>query len=89
LAKAVTRQVVAGLAMWPVSRVERLPLPWTSLSRVDTCPQSRGPNQLKTWLAGRPLEPFGLGFGPLGPHVKYNSVVMMILTFGQLHFIIP
>jgi hypothetical protein len=30
-----------------------------------------------------------LGSGPLGPHVKYTPVVMMILTFGQLHFVIP
>jgi hypothetical protein len=36
-----------------------------------------------------PLGPLGLGFGPLGPHVKYTPVVMMILTFGRLHFVIP
>jgi hypothetical protein len=32
-------------------------------------------------LAGRPL-------GPLGPRVKYTPVVMLILTLGQLHFVI-
>jgi hypothetical protein len=35
------------------------------------------------------LGPLGLGSGPLGPRVKYTPVVMMILTFGQLHFVIP
>jgi hypothetical protein len=29
------------------------------------------------------------GLAPLGPHVKYTSVVMMILTSGQLYFVIP
>jgi hypothetical protein len=32
---------------------------------------------------------FDLGFGPLGALVKYTLVVMMILTFGQHHFVIP
>jgi hypothetical protein len=45
--------------------------------------------ELPQTLAGRPLGPLGLGSGPLGPHVKYTPVVMMILTFGQLHFVIP
>jgi hypothetical protein len=40
-------------------------------------------------LAGRPLCPLGLGSDPLSPRVKYTPVVMMILTFGQLHFVIP
>jgi hypothetical protein len=40
-------------------------------------------------LASRPLGPLSLGSGPLGLHVKYTPVVMMILTFGQLHFVIP
>jgi hypothetical protein len=39
-------------------------------------------------LAGRPLGPLGLGFGPLGPRVQYTPVVMLILTFGHLHFVI-
>jgi hypothetical protein len=39
-------------------------------------------------LAGQPLGPLGLGFVPLDPRVKYNPVVMLILTFGQLHFVI-
>jgi hypothetical protein len=54
-----------------------------------------GLNRLKPWLtsqgvepAGQPLGPLGPGSGPLGPHVKYIPVVMMILIFGQLHFVI-
>jgi hypothetical protein len=39
-------------------------------------------------LASRPLGPIGMGSGPLGPRVKYTPVVMIILTFGQLHFVI-
>jgi hypothetical protein len=27
--------------------------------------------------------------GPLGPRVKYTPAVIMILTFGQLYFVIP
>jgi hypothetical protein len=30
-----------------------------------------------------------LRFGPLSPRVKCIPVVVMILTFGQLHFVIP
>jgi hypothetical protein len=30
-----------------------------------------------------------MGSSPLRPHVKYTLVVMMILTFDQLHFVIP
>jgi hypothetical protein len=40
-------------------------------------------------MAGQPLDHFGLGFGPLGPCVKYTPVVVMILTIGQLYFVIP
>jgi hypothetical protein len=29
---------------------------------------------------GRPLGPVSLGSGPLGPHIKYTPMVMMILT---------
>jgi hypothetical protein len=39
-------------------------------------------------LAGWPVGPLGLGFGPLGPRVKYTPMVMLIFTFGQLHFVI-
>jgi hypothetical protein len=53
-------------------------------------------NQLKIWPAGQgagpvgqPMGPFSLEFGPLGARVKYTPVVMMILTFGQLLFVIP
>jgi hypothetical protein len=31
----------------------------------------------------------GLASGALGPRVKYTHMVMMILTFDQLHFVIP
>jgi hypothetical protein len=72
------------------------PLPWPSTPRVDMCPRSHGPNRHKTWLTSHgvwptdwPLGPFTMGFGPLGPCVKYTPVVMMILTFGQLYFVIP
>jgi hypothetical protein len=41
-----------------------------------------------SWAGGWPLGPLGLGFGPLGPRVKYTPVVMLILAFGQLHFVI-
>jgi hypothetical protein len=60
-----------------------------SPSHVDAWQPKLGPNHLKPWPASRPLSPLGLGSGPLGPHVKYTPVVMMILTFGQLHFVIP
>jgi hypothetical protein len=59
------------------------------------CQPSSQMSQLKPWLvghvvapAGRPLGPPGLGFGSLGPRVKYTPVVMLILTFGQLQFVI-
>jgi hypothetical protein len=98
--KLVWCQVVADRPSHMSCRVEQshrlYPLPWPSTPHVDTCPQSRGPNPHKTWPANqgvwpasRPLCPFGLGFGPLGPCVKYTPMVMMILTFGQLYFVIP
>jgi hypothetical protein len=62
---------------------------------VDAWQPRLGPKCLKPWLTGQgvgltgwPLGPLSLGSGPLGPCVKYTSVVMMILTFGQLHFVI-
>jgi hypothetical protein len=58
------------------------------------CQSSAGPSQLKPWPAGQGVGPasrhqfpLGLGFGPLGPQVKYTLVVVLILTFGQLHFV--
>jgi hypothetical protein len=73
---------------------------WSSLHRhspstraspphVDMWQPRLKPNHLKAWSASRPLGPLSLGSGPLGPHVKYTSVVMMILAFSQLHFVIP
>jgi hypothetical protein len=69
--------------------MERPPLTQPSPPRVDAWKPRLGPSLLKPWPAGRPLGPLGLGSGPLGPRVKYTLVVMMILTFGQLHFVIP
>jgi hypothetical protein len=57
----------------------------SSCRRVATKAQAKPPQT----LADRPLGPLDLGFGPLSPCVKYTPVVMMILTFGQLHFVIP
>jgi hypothetical protein len=64
--------------------------------RVDTWQPRLGPNHLKpqpasqgVGPASRPLGPLGLGSGLLGSHIKYTPVVMMILTFGQLLFVIP
>jgi hypothetical protein len=63
---------------------------------VDARQPRLGLNHLKPWLAGQGfgpvgwlVGPLGLGSRPLGPCVKYTPVVMMILTFGQLHFVIP
>jgi hypothetical protein len=56
-----------------------------SCRRMATKAQAEPPQTLTV----RPLGPLGLGFGPLGPRVKYTPMVMMILTFGQLHFVIP
>jgi hypothetical protein len=86
--------------MWPASPGELphqlTPPPWPSTPFVDMCPGSCGPNHHKTWPVGQgvwpsdwPLGPFSLGFDALDPCVKYNPVVMMILTFGQLYFVIP
>jgi hypothetical protein len=88
LAEAVTLQVAASLATWLADWVERLPPPWPSSSHVDMCPRSREPDRLKSWPVGRPIGSFGLGFGPPRPRVKYTPVAIMILTFGQLHFVI-
>jgi hypothetical protein len=85
-----------GARWWPAGWVEHPPPTWASPPHVDTWQPRRRSNRLKPWPAGqgvgpvgRPLDPLGLGSGPLGPHVKYTPVVMMILTFGQLHFVIP
>jgi hypothetical protein len=78
--------------MWPVGQVEWPPLTFStdsgfssSCKHVATKAHAKPPQT----LAGRPLGPLSLGSGPLGPRVKYNLVVMMILTFGQLQFVIP
>jgi hypothetical protein len=63
---------------------------------VNTWQPRLGPNRLKPWpvgqgvgSTGQPLGPLGLASGPLGPRVKYTPMMMMILAFGQLHFVIP
>jgi hypothetical protein len=58
---------------------------YSTCRRVATKARAKPPPT----LVGRPLGPLDLAFGPLGRHVKYILVVMMILTFGQLHFVIP
>jgi hypothetical protein len=76
--------------MWPTDRVERPPPTRPSPPCVDMWKPRLRPNRLKTWLARRPApRPIRPGVWPLGPHVKYTPMVMMILTFGQLHFVIP
>jgi hypothetical protein len=87
----VWHQVVAGwpshVASWPggaastdfLHRLGLLLLVWTRVL------EAVGQTGIKR---GR-LGPFGLGFGPLSPCVKYTAVVMMILTFGQFYFVIP
>jgi hypothetical protein len=72
------------------------PLTPASPPHVDTWQPRLRPNHLKPWTVGQgvglaswPLGLLGLGSGPLGPRVKYTAVVMMILTFGKLHFAIP
>jgi hypothetical protein len=72
------------------------PLTRASTPHVDVWQLRLRLNCLKPWPASqrvgsvsRPLGPLGLGSSPLGPRVKYTPVVMMILTFGQLHFVIP
>jgi hypothetical protein len=78
-----------GTRWWPVGLVERPPLTRASPRHVDAWQLRLGPNCLKPWPTGQPLGPLGIGSGPLGPHVKYTPVVMMVLTFGQHHFVIP
>jgi hypothetical protein len=79
----------AGQATWSTGQVERPPPTRASPPRVDAWQRRLGTNRLKQYPAGRPLGPLSLGSGPLGPRVKYPPMVMMILTFGQLHFVIP
>jgi hypothetical protein len=57
----------------------------SSCRHVATKAWAEPPQTLASW----PLGPLCLGPGPLGPRVKYTPVVMMILTFGQLHCAIP
>jgi hypothetical protein len=96
LERSVWPQVVAERPSHMAGRVEWPPLTRASPPRIDAWQRRLGLNRLKPWptdqgfgLSGRHLGPLGLGFDPLGPRVKYTPVVMMILTFGQLHFVVP
>jgi hypothetical protein len=87
LQRSVWRQVVVS---WPSHMAGRpggvasTDLAFSSSCRcVETKAQAEPPQT----LAGRPLGPLDQGSSLLGPHVKYIPVDMMILTFGQLHFV--
>jgi hypothetical protein len=75
-------------ATWPAGRVDQPPPTRPSPPCVYAWQPRLGPNRLKPSPAGRPLGPLSLGFGPLGPRIKYTPMVMMILILGQLHFVI-
>jgi hypothetical protein len=86
----------SGQATWLTGRVDRPPPAQASPPLVDAWQPRLGLNLLKPWLvsqgvgpAGQPLGPLGLGSGSLGLHVKYTPMVIIILTFGQLYFVIP
>jgi hypothetical protein len=70
-----------GTRWWPAR--------WSSLHQLSPLTPASPHVELPQTLAGRPPGPLGLRSSPLGPHVKYTPVVMMILTFGQLHFVVP
>jgi hypothetical protein len=81
--------------MWLAILVEWPPPTRVSPPHVDAWQPRLESNRLKpsptgqgVGPVGRPSGPLGLGSGPIGPRVKYTPVVMMILTFGQLHFVI-
>jgi hypothetical protein len=96
LERLVWHQVVAG---WPSHVADRsggAASVDSGFSHVDAWQQGLRLNRLTPLSAGegvapasRPLGPLDLGSSPLGPHVKYTLVVMMILTFGKLDFVIP
>jgi hypothetical protein len=96
LERSVWRQVEAGQPSHMAGRVELSPPNQPSPPHVDAWQARLRSNRLKPWPADQgvgpaswPLCPLGLESGPLGPRVKYTPVVMMILIFGQLHFVIP
>jgi hypothetical protein len=91
LSGAVPHQVAADLAMWPAGWVEWLPLPSSTFLAipfcVETCPQSYGPNRLKTWTVVQGVGPPGHPLGPLvsdpctlPPRVRYTPGVKLILV---------
>jgi hypothetical protein len=66
-----------------------IPLGRSGLTLLSRCVATKSWAEPPQTMANRTLDPLGLGSGPLAPYVKYTTVGMMILTFGQLHFVIP
>jgi hypothetical protein len=87
--RLIWRQVVAGRPSHMAGRLDGEPSTDSGFSfscrHVATKVWAEPPQT----MAGRPLAPLSMGSSPLRPHVKYTLVVMMILTFDQLHFVIP
>jgi hypothetical protein len=88
LERSVWHQVVAGRPSHVASRSGGAASTDSGLSSLCSCVATKAQDKSPQTLADRPLGRLGLGSGPLGSHVKYIPVVMMILTFGQLHFAI-
>jgi hypothetical protein len=85
LGRSVWHQVVGGRPSHLAGRpggVSSTDSSFSSLCRRVVTKALAKPPQT---LAGQPQGPLDLGFGPLGPRVKYTPVVMMILTFVQHH----
>jgi hypothetical protein len=70
----------------PVGRVEWPPLTWLSPPHVDAWQPRLGPHRLKPWAAD-PWAHSAWGHAHL-VHMSNAPVVIMILTFCQLHFVI-
>jgi hypothetical protein len=92
------RRKIISCATWPPewNGLHQLSPPTRPSPRVGVWQLRLGPNRLKPWPVGQgvgparqPLGALSLGSGPLDPRVKYTHVVIMILTFSQLHFVIP
>jgi hypothetical protein len=64
-----------GAKWWPVGRVEQPPPTFSidlGFSSLCRCVATKARAELPQTLAGRPLCPLSLGYGPLGPCVKYT-----------------
>jgi hypothetical protein len=82
-----------GARWWPAGRVERPPPTFSidsgfssSCRCVAIKAQAEPPQTLADRLAPRPTQP---GVWPTLSKCQIHPMVMMILTFGQLHFVIP